>query len=260
MEKEAADAKRMNILSWKRRILVEVVARSFRRIVDKKLFHFSSDPDCSMRDSDVKKIIATCFNAALWGGDELHELIWAKINEWKKECFPTLKSSDGRDVEVSIRDVLVDGCGYLLESFLWISSNLLGVKWTLALWNNRDKPEYFQNMDRHPVDFVHVRDVQPRVLELSMAHYAHGVALSEYSREDREANLEAIIRSFQNALDRQPTDVRTMDRLASSYRALASQLESTNSACDRATEERISILRLKAEYLVEMAEKVRAQN
>jgi len=151
---------------------------------------------------------------------------------------------------------------------------LLGVKWTLALWNNRTNPAFFMDKKRIPFGVQHVREVQPRVLELNMAHHAHGIALSGISKEDRNANLETIISYFQNALDRQPTNVHTMDRLARSYRDLAGYLEEKErkraeradeqkkkgsdevTIFDEAVKERIRVLRKRADYLVEMSSKV----
>jgi len=198
------------------------------------------------------------FNAALWNNSQNADfgVIWHHINCWKDECFPTLKNRDGGDVNLSIDDLLnVEGSEYLLESFLWVSSDLLGVKWMPSLWNKRREPKYFMKEGVKPFNTQHVKEVLPRVLELNMAHHAHGVALSEL-REDKEANLETIIHYFQDALDRQPTNGHTMDRLARSYKDFADYLEKIKTPGDIEMEERIRILRMKSEYLIEMCSKV----
>jgi len=240
--------------AWKRRILVEIIARSFRRVADRNLFLLSTKPNTSVKDSEIKELITALFNAVLWESPNNREnRIWDCMNRWKDECFPTLRTWDDKPVLLNRSQLFVHGSEYLLENFLWISSNLLGVKWTFAVWNNRQNVKFFQKEDVKPVDVQHVKEVQPRVLELNMAHHARGVALSEVNPEDREANLEQIVNSFQNALDRQPSNGHTMDRLARAYKDYAKYLEKRNNPGDR---KQIEILRKRSEYLVEMCSKV----
>ena len=232
---------------WRRRILVEVAARSFRRVVNNVLRGYVSTGDVHM--SEVKKKIAELFNDVLGtkkNTGEQGKKVWECMNAWKNECFPSLS-----DVTLKREHIIQDGeeRDYMLGNFMWVASELLGVAWEPALWNNIQEPLYF-NTHAEPFTAALVRDVHPRVMEMNIAHHAQGVAQMSSDREsdDSKAALEAAMRSLKQALDRQPTNEHTLDRLARVYSGLAAKKGQP--------EELRAEYELKAEYLLKMAKDV----
>jgi len=229
----------------------------------------------------VCSMMASLFNAILWNNsiNQQSDNMWKLIDVWKKECFPSLKDSDNKDVKLTIDDLFVEGSEYLLESFLWISSRLLGVKWTNTVWDDRQKFSFFKRYVP-PFSDQYIQCVQPRVLELNMAYHSHGVVsaervnrmlkkaefenstliLSETGGEDRKRNLielsiaeaEKIIYFFEEAVDRQPTNEQSLIRLSRAYALLEDLLKKQNPK-DEQTQKRIQKLSMKRDYLIRLA-------
>jgi len=253
-------------VSWKRRILVEIIARSFRRVVDRALYRFTSRSKRTVQDSDIKKIISCLYNDVLWRNSAnraRHEEIWKCILEWAGECFPNLKTAHNENVNLSHHDILMRGNH--LETFLYVSSYLLGVKWSRILWDNRREVTYFKQSRNYPFDPSYIESVQPRVMELNMAYHSRGVVEYERAfRRQRNADAEEMQGSdsgrkkkysglsieeaervaglFEKAVDCQPANQRSMDRLARSYDLLIEVLRKHQTPGDEETENRITML------------------
>ena len=247
---------------WRRRILVEVAARSFRRVVHKILRRYVKKGDVHM--SEVKKRIAASFNYVLGKNEGTEEKkMWGLMNTWKDECFPSFSVDAERwrdeffpeleltEVTLKRADIIINADAkkdVMLGNFLWVSSELLGVRWEPALWNAIQYPSYFDTHDE-PFDAPLLRAVHPRVMEMNIAHHSLGVAqMSSDSGDETKTGLKAAVRSLKQALDRQPTNEHTLDRLARVYQGLASMKGQSEQLRDEYL--------LKAKYLLEMAKNV----
>jgi len=192
--------------AWRRRILVEVYARSLRRIVDNVLYERVQNGKVTVTDS--KKAIMSLFRLVLGGSPDYQKA----IELWVHECFPGIK-------DIPTPECITEGEEYLIESFLRIVCDLLGITWVPKIWENRRNKEFFKN---HIDSFAasDIMDLHPRVLEMNLANHSRGYVAMEHKPCTME-DLKASIHYFLLALDREPTNEHTVDRYARACEKLA---------------------------------------
>ena len=245
-----ADLDSPHARDWQQRIKVEVAARSFRRVADALLRQGAEKR--SVLASQTRSVVLQLYNCALSTIDEHgHRKVWERINEWAQSRFPAgmvsganLESESDDDdyddynddkeddkekvesrdtwetVVLSRDDVLVEGKEYLLECFLATTSELLGAPLAPELWARRRNLEYFRDARRLPFDVTLVGSLHPRVVRMNMAEHAQAMAL--YCTLDcSEENARKIAELFKRALERQPTNPKTIESLARAYNTLA---------------------------------------
>jgi len=192
--------------AWRRRILVEVYARSLRRIVEDVLYQRVKDG--KVTESDSKDDIMAIFWLVLGGVPEYKK----SIELWVRKCFPGIK-------DIPTPECITGGEDYLVETFLRITSDLLGITWAPKIWENRRNKGFFKD---HIKLFAasDIRDLHPRVLEVNLANHSRGYVAMERNPCTVE-DLEASIHFFLLALDRQPTNEHTIVRYTRACERLA---------------------------------------
>jgi hypothetical protein len=265
----------LNEAAWRRRIVVEVCARSFRRVIETALK--SRVEQGKVVESETKMYILSFFTAALVDSDseeikKKKEDLWNSMNKWKNECFPystgkveegggcapvygnpdTTAKPEGKGSSDSSQDGsgwrnlrLSEACiyatdDYLLEVFLVVTGELLGITWNPKLWDKIRDRETFR---KTPFSYDLIQDLHPRVLELNIASHARGVVAMD-ARRDYEESL----RQLRHALDRQPTNEHTLDRYARACEKCAIALEERHPGSEEAR-----ILREKRKHWIRKA-------
>jgi len=216
-------------MPWKRRILVEVYARSVRRVVESLLYERVQTARVAISESI--DVIKTLFFLIL-KGDPVYQ---GTLNKWVDECFPCLK-----DYPTPACLFSEESEPYLLEAFLTITSNLLGITWENKLWEKRKDKDFFRNPEKSPFCGNAIRDIHPRVLEVNLANHARGLIAMEGEKCEIE-DYESSLHHLRLALDRQPSNEHTIDRFARACAKLAVKYKKVG----RMEEARVLLLKMK---------------
>lgn len=200
--------------SWRQRIIVEVAARSFRRIVNKE-WRWLVQRGVVAKQAIISVLVGFLNYVVGPSKDnplENRKTIWRCMNAWKDECFPSLK-----DIKIS-RDDIVQRETKSLEIFLSVVSELLGVKWNEEPWCQKGGGWAFASKSE-PFDCSLVRSVGPRIIEMTLVHNARSFVPVVPGTEKETIN------QLRQALSRDPRNSHLLNSLAEVYGELLKSQE-----------------------------------
>ena len=218
---------------WCRRVAVEMIARSLRKLINSKLRNLLRHKRAT--DKLVKGFIIFQLNS-LFGHTAGTEETWRAINEDIATRFIRTREGEAPDGwTASIADIR----GYKLGGpiFTLKISEFLGLTWYNNIWailTDFDNPSIY-DMDE-PYIANSLLAISPRVKQMGIAHYAQGYYNENYLeslQKLRPVNLHvfqiSIINHYKSALLRMPSSniyLRHYGKaLASYYRSIAASKE-----------------------------------
>ena len=194
---------------WRQCIIVEVTARSFRRVVNSEWF--SSVQAGTLTEQKRISIAVKCFNLALATAKDSpnssDEMIWNKINNSKDEHFPALSG-----VTIS-RENIVEPETKSFQTFMKVASQLLGITWKEEPWVQESSETSFFSKSK-PFECSMVLSVVPRVKEMSLVYRIRSSTPSDWNDEKE------TIKDLHNALAREPRNCHLLKCLAWVYELL----------------------------------------
>ena len=197
---------------WRQRILVEVTARSFRRVVNSE-WRWLVETGAVSKQA-VISVLIDFLNFTLGefkdSTSKSSNAIWYCINVWKDECFPALKG-----VMVSRETIMQPKS---LEMFMDIISELLGVTWNEEPWLHESDVKSFISKSK-PFEFSLVQSVNPRVIEMSLVYMVRSLMFASLGNE------KDALKELHKALARHPKNPVLLKSLAGVYERLVSQEE-----------------------------------
>lgn len=195
---------------WRQRIIVEVAARSFRRIINSEWSWLVEAG--ALSDQAIASVVIKWLNMCLGHLNKDHDTVWNLMNEWKDKCFPALG-----EMTLSREDIMKPEIASF-GTFMSVVSELLGITWNEEPWLQKSCSELFFSNPK-PFECSMIHSVKPRVTEMMLVHEIRGFMFSSFGHEKE------VIKELRSALARDPRNVFLLNSLAEVYGRLAVSLE-----------------------------------
>lgn len=263
---------------WCCRVAAEIVARSFRKVVNEELrrlgdgacearlgglgdgtFQITTSfmEDCglsasscdswSINENVILHTIIFCLNMLLGSS----ECMIRKINQDIKERF----IFNGVSYNFTIEDILkkpngknIERYSYGMPTFMLLTTEFFNLDWYNDVWNSFMNDEtFFTRFTK--LHYKSLKSVMPRVKEMNIAHHSSGIAMEKFYYNLKKQKVEkipdyifnSVTENFRLALLRMPSSSNSLRRYA---RALSEAQDSAG-----ADEKRKSALKSKLEYI-----------
>jgi tetratricopeptide (TPR) repeat protein len=198
---------------WTTRVQIEMIARSFRKIVNQKLREELVAG--RTQDSRLKKVIVCQLNGLLASDSDplVSKMTWETVERDTFKRFP------GATHWIPTRCNIFSVC-WGVQIFLQLVTDFLGLEWYTDAWNAlQDIRTYRRSGD--PVEATSIRAIVPRRKLLNIAYHSRGYYLRGQARVASKIGesispyvLHGAIASFNLALCRQPRNVVSLRNYA----------------------------------------------
>ena len=263
---------------WCCRVAAEILARSFRKVVNEELRRLG-DGACDVRlggRGDGTFQITTSFmedcgslgaSGESWGINEnviMHTIIFClnmflggsecmikKINQDIQERF----IFNGAVYNFTIDDILkkpngknIEQYSYGMPTFMLLTTEFFNLDWYNDVWNSfMNDEKFFTRFTKF--HYKSLKSVIPRVKEMNIAHHSSGIAMEKfyYNLKKQKVNkipdhiFNSVTENFRLALLRMPSSSNSLRRYA---RSLSEAQDNAG-----ADEKRKSALKSKLEYI-----------